>query len=73
MSPGSTAFVANLAHAYALLGMQDEAAKILVDLTNRPGGSSGPETALAYQGLGEKDQAMAWLEKTYKEPLAHGS
>jgi tetratricopeptide (TPR) repeat protein len=57
LSPGSTAFVTNLAHAYALLGMKDEAGKILADLTNRPGGSSGPETALGYLGLREKDQA----------------
>ena len=69
LSPGSTAFVANLAHAYALSGMQDEAIKIRTDLTKRPqsAGSSGPETALIYLGLGEKDQAMAWLEKAYKE------
>jgi TolB-like protein/DNA-binding winged helix-turn-helix (wHTH) protein len=67
LSPSSTAFVANLAHAFALSGMQEEAKKILADLTTRPGGSSGPETALVYLGLGEKDQAMAWLEKAYTE------
>ena len=26
-----------------------------------------PEIALVYVGLGEKDQAMAWLEKAYAE------
>jgi TolB-like protein/Tfp pilus assembly protein PilF len=68
LSPGSTAFVANLAYAYALSGMQDEAKNIRTDLTNRlqSAGSSGPETALIYLGLGEKDQA-AWLERAYKE------
>jgi tetratricopeptide (TPR) repeat protein len=68
LSP-STAFSANLAHAYALSGMQDEAKKILTDLTNRPPSdrSSGPETALVYLSLGEKEQAMDWLEKAYAE------
>jgi Flp pilus assembly protein TadD len=69
LSPGSTAFTANLAYAYAVSGVRDEAVKILNDLKNRSqnGFSNAPEIALVYVGLDEKDQAMAWLEKAYAE------
>jgi tetratricopeptide (TPR) repeat protein len=69
LSPGSTAFSANLAYAYAVSGMRDEAAKILNDLKNRSpqAFSNAPEIAMVYVGLGENDQAMAWLEKAYAE------
>ena len=68
-SPGSTAFKANLAYAYAVSGMRDEAEKILNDLKNRSpqAFSNAPEIAMVYVGLDEKDQAMAWLEKAYAE------
>ena len=69
LSPGSTAFSANLAYAYALSGMRDEASKILNDLKNRSpqAFSNAPEIAMVYVGLGENDQARAWLEKAYAE------
>src|ERR1700752_561608 len=69
LSPGSTAFTANLAHAYALSGMRDEAEKILNDLRNRPPSAfpNTSEIALVYIGLGEQDHAMDWLEKAYTE------
>ena len=69
LSPGSTAFSANLAYAYAVSGMRDEAAGILNDLKNRSpqAFSNAPEIAMVYVGLGENDQAMAWLEKAYAE------
>jgi tetratricopeptide (TPR) repeat protein len=69
LSPGSTAFTANLAYAYAVSGMRDEAEKIMKDLKNRSpqSFSNAPEIAMIYVGLGEKDQAMAWLEKGYAE------
>lgn len=72
LSPGSTAFTANLAYAYAVSGMRDEAVKILSDLKNRSpqAFSNAPEIAMVYVGLGEKDQAMAWLEKGYAERLS---
>ena len=66
--PGSTAFTANLAYAYAVSGMRDEASKILNDLKNRSAQvSNAPEIAMVYVGLDEKDEAMAWLEKAYAE------
>jgi TolB-like protein/DNA-binding winged helix-turn-helix (wHTH) protein/Flp pilus assembly protein TadD len=69
LSPGSTAFAANLAYAYAVSGMRHEAEKIMRDLKNRSpqSFSNAPEIAMIYVGLGEKDQAMAWLEKGYAE------
>ena len=69
LSPGSTAFTANLAHEYAASGMRGEAIKILNDLSNKPpsGFSNAPERALIYLGLGETEQAMDWLNKAYAE------
>jgi tetratricopeptide (TPR) repeat protein len=69
LSPGSSAFKANLAYAYAVSGRRDEAAKILNDvkINRRRPSPNAPEIALVYVGLDEKDQAMAWLEKAYAE------
>jgi TolB-like protein/DNA-binding winged helix-turn-helix (wHTH) protein len=74
LSPGSTAFTANLAYAYALSGMRDAAVKILDDLKNRSHEnlSNAPEIALVYVGLDEKNQAMVWLEKAYAERFNPG-
>src|SRR5271167_4665130 len=60
LSPGSTAFSANLANAYAVSGRREEAVKILNDLKTRShaGFSNAPEIAVVYVGLDEKDQAM---------------
>jgi TolB-like protein/DNA-binding winged helix-turn-helix (wHTH) protein/Tfp pilus assembly protein PilF len=68
LSGGSTTFTSNLAYAYAVSGRRGEAVKILNDLTRRSNGSSDAgEVALIHAGLGEKDQAMAWLEKAFSE------
>src|SRR5438477_1861807 len=68
LSPGSSAFTANLAYAYAVSGKKDQALKILNDLKSRSQASSNfPEIALVYVGLDERDQAIAWLEKAYAE------
>ena len=69
LSPGSSAFTANLAYVYAVSGMRAEAMKALNDLKNRSetGFSNAPQIALVYVGLNEKDQAMVWLEKAYAE------
>jgi Flp pilus assembly protein TadD len=69
LSPGSTAFAANLAYAYAVSGMRGEAVKILNDLKNRSpqSFSNAPEIAMVYVALDDKDQAMAWLERAYAE------
>jgi predicted Zn-dependent protease len=69
LSPGSTACRANLAYAYAIAGMRDEAVQVLDDLKNRKqnGFSNAPEIALVYVGMNQKDQAMLWLERAYAE------
>jgi tetratricopeptide (TPR) repeat protein len=69
LSPGSTAFRANLAYAYAVSGRTDAAVRILDDLKNRSNDrfSNSAVIALVYVGLGEKDQAIDWLEKAYAE------
>jgi TolB-like protein/DNA-binding winged helix-turn-helix (wHTH) protein/Tfp pilus assembly protein PilF len=66
LSGGSISARANLAYAYALSNKRKEALKILNDLKTRSARNAS-EIALMYVGLGEKDQAMTWLEKAYDE------
>jgi len=68
LSGGNTAFVAQLAYAYAISGRTEEAMKIAKDLDarqDRPP-STDPHIALIYVGLGDHDQAMSWLNKAYQ-------
>jgi tetratricopeptide (TPR) repeat protein len=69
LSGGNKTFRSNLAYAYARSGKRNEALEILNDLKTRPdnGFSNASEIALIYVGLEDKDQAMIWLEKSYKE------
>jgi hypothetical protein len=55
--------------AYAASGKRSEAEKLLSDLKKRsnPGYSHASEIAVIYAALGEKNQAMTWLEKGYEE------
>jgi adenylate cyclase len=68
-SGGSTISLAVLAHALASAGRETEARKILSDLLERSRSRYLPSywIALVYTGLGDIDQAMAWLERAYKE------
>ena len=72
--------IAALGYAYAVAGRRDEALKMLDELEERatqgatrgatPGNSryvSPYDFALVYMGLGNKDQAFVWLEKTFEE------
>jgi tetratricopeptide (TPR) repeat protein len=68
LSGGSPTCTSNLAYAYAISGRRNEALRILHDLTGQSNNfSHAAEIALIYAGLGEKDKAMAWLEKAYSE------
>jgi len=61
-------FPAFVAHAYAVSGKNHEARSLLEEL-KQPSGKSYVDPwaiALVYTGLGEKDQAMEWLEKAYQ-------
>lgn len=58
---------AELAYAYALAGKRAESRLILQSLVGRPNVASRVpfDIALAYVGLGETDNAFAWLAKGY--------
>ena len=66
---GGSQVIATLADAYALSGQTGEARKTLAGLTDRSSQTYAPpfDVALAYVGLGDYDQAFAWLEKAYDE------
>jgi tetratricopeptide (TPR) repeat protein len=74
LSGGSPTCIANLARAYAASGKRNEAIKLLSDLKKRsnPSYSFGSEIATIYASLGDKDQAMNWLEKAYEERFNPG-
>jgi TolB-like protein/DNA-binding winged helix-turn-helix (wHTH) protein/Flp pilus assembly protein TadD len=61
------AFDANLAHAYAVSGRKTEALKMALDMETRANlnPSADANIALIYVGLGDLDQAMAWLNRAY--------
>jgi TolB-like protein/DNA-binding winged helix-turn-helix (wHTH) protein/Flp pilus assembly protein TadD len=69
LSGDSPTCVANLASAYVVSGKGDEAAKLLSDLKTRskPSYSYSPEIAVIYAALGDKNQAMNWIEIGYEE------
>jgi tetratricopeptide (TPR) repeat protein len=69
LAGADTPFTANLGYAYAVSGRRSEAMKLLEEVKTRPDRSisNASEVALIYVGLGEKDQAMTWLEKAYEE------
>ena len=62
----------NLGHAYAVSGHPAQARQIINDLKATAARSYvGPfNIALIYAGLGDKDQAFAWLERAYEDGSA---
>ncbi|MCH8912571.1 MAG: tetratricopeptide repeat protein, partial [Planctomycetes bacterium] len=66
---GNIDFLAVLAHAYAVSGRTKQARKMLdeVKAFSERAYVSPYVLALIYMGLGEKDQAFAWLETAYAE------
>src|ERR1700722_14942409 len=74
LSARSPTCIANLARAYALSGRRSEAVKLLSDLktSSTPGFSHASEIAAIYVSLGDKDEAMNWLEKGYTERFNPG-
>jgi tetratricopeptide (TPR) repeat protein len=61
--------VRSLGYAYALSGKRDEAVVILKELQEKYARHEGPafDVAAIYAGLGDKDQAFAWLEKGFAD------
>ena len=74
LSENSPTCIASLARAYVVSGKQSEAIKLLKDLRNRsrPGFSLAAEISMIYASLGDRDQAMNWLEKAYEERFNPG-
>jgi DNA-binding winged helix-turn-helix (wHTH) protein/TolB-like protein/Tfp pilus assembly protein PilF len=67
-NPGG--FKAKLGQVYGFAGRRDDAEKILAELKElfKQRGRVIPALfAIVYIGLGENDQAFAWLEKSYQE------
>jgi adenylate cyclase len=66
---GSSIAEAELAHTYAVSGNREAAQKIIAELQELAKSKyvSSYQIAAIYAGLGEKDQAFAWLEKAYEE------
>ena len=56
--------VGTLGHVYALMGNRREAQKLLDAARSDP--LRTYDVAYIYLGLGQKDQALEWLEKTYQ-------
>ena len=60
----------DLAHAYAISGQQSEARKMLDEFKedlSRGNHVSPYDVAILHLDLGETDQALEWLEKSYAE------
>jgi pentatricopeptide repeat protein len=69
VSNGSPAATGVLIRAYAHAGRRDDALRLLAELKRRGKAGYVPAGAFvnAYLGLGENDEAFAWLERAYKE------
>ncbi len=69
LAPGSTEPLAGLGHAYAVAGRRADARKVLEQLQefSKQRYVSAFDIAVIYAGLGDKEQAFAWLDKAYEE------
>jgi tetratricopeptide (TPR) repeat protein len=72
LSGGSSLYLSSLAHAYASAGKRGEAEILLRQMNDRAQHSYVPpfDIAIIYAGLGQKDQAVLWLEKGCQERSA---
>lgn len=69
LSHGTPLMVSALAHAYARAGQKTEAQQLLIQLeaASKHQYVSPYYTAIVYVGLGEKEQALSFLEKALKD------
>ena len=67
LSGDSVTSASALAHAHAVAGNTDQARAILAKMLARSTRAYVPPTSIAvvYAGLGDNDEAFAWLEKAY--------
>jgi tetratricopeptide (TPR) repeat protein len=73
LTPGNPSALAGLAYAHARAGEGSQALRLLDELRtlSKQRYVSSYAFALVYAGLGERDQAFAWLEKAYEERSGH--
>src|SRR5690349_18065219 len=64
----SNASVALLGHVYGRLGKRNEAMSLIKELEERHAKelADGRDIAVVYAGINDKDQAFAWLEKSFQ-------
>jgi serine/threonine-protein kinase len=64
---GGSGYDSELAAAYAAFGQKKEALRMLAGFQARAGREpvSAYDVAMIYAGLGDKDMALTWLEKSY--------
>ncbi len=69
LAPGGLWGPGLLGHNYGCWGRREEARKVLADLEILRGRSYAQATALAaiYAGLGERSEALEWLERAFEE------
>ncbi len=69
LSGRASQWLSPLGYCYAVTGRRTEARRILKDLEEKYARreATGQDLARVYAGLGEKDQAFAWLEKDFEQ------
>jgi serine/threonine protein kinase/tetratricopeptide (TPR) repeat protein len=69
LTGGGPTFVAHLGHAYGVAGREEDARRVLAELEELAQRQyvSSYFLAIINLGLGEVDQAFAWLERAYEE------
>ena len=69
LSGRASTYLGNLGYCYAVTGRRAEAVAILKELEEKytRGESIGQFIAGVYAGLGDKEQAFAWLEKDFQQ------
>jgi serine/threonine-protein kinase len=70
LSEGASLYRAALAYSYALSGLPEEARRILGELLQEPEPSAF-DIAIVHVGLGETQEAVGWLEKSYEARDSH--
>jgi len=66
---GESQDLASLGYAYGVIGNRTEALRIVKEIEEKyaRGKALGQHLAAVYAGLGDKDQAFAWLEKDFQQ------
>ena len=67
VSGGESGYLCNVGYTYGLMGKKNDALAIVRELQARyaDNRATGTEVAVAFVGLGDRDQTFAWLEKDF--------